>query len=308
MPTSHPPRSRRWPFRAVAHAPLGALVPVLVAALRPRRLLRRRGRAYLMEQLLALEMVRVTEEAAIASARSMGRGDRMGADKLATESMRRTMDEIDFAGRIVIGEGERDEAPMLYIGEEVGRRRLRDPDAVAGGHRRRPARRHEPRRPRPGRRDHRARRVGGRRPDPRPRHLHGEAVRRAGRGRQGRHPRVPHREPRSHRRGARPAGRRHHRRHPGAASPRRAHRRGPRRRGPDQAHRRRRPVGRDLDARSPARASTRSWARAAPRGRHHGRGAALSRRRDPGPLPLSERRGTRARRPDGPRRRGAGST
>jgi fructose-1,6-bisphosphatase II len=81
-----------------------------------------------MEQLLALDMVRVTEEAAIASARSMGRGDRNGADKLATEAMRRTMDEIDFAGRIVIGEGERDEAPMLYIGEEVGRA-WRDPEA-----------------------------------------------------------------------------------------------------------------------------------------------------------------------------------
>jgi fructose-1,6-bisphosphatase II len=81
-----------------------------------------------VEQLLALEMVRVTEEAAIASARSMGRGDRNGADRLATEAMRRTMDEIDFAGRIVIGEGERDEAPMLYIGEEVGRAH-RDPDA-----------------------------------------------------------------------------------------------------------------------------------------------------------------------------------
>ena len=81
-----------------------------------------------MEQLLALDMARVTEDAAIASARSMGRGDRNGADKLATEAMRRTMDEIDFAGRIVIGEGERDEAPMLYIGEEVGRA-WRDPDA-----------------------------------------------------------------------------------------------------------------------------------------------------------------------------------
>ncbi len=78
-----------------------------------------------MEQLLALEMVRVTEEAAIASARAMGRGDRHGADQLATEAMRATMDEIDFAGRIVIGEGERDEAPMLYIGEEVGRRGTR---------------------------------------------------------------------------------------------------------------------------------------------------------------------------------------
>jgi fructose-1,6-bisphosphatase II len=81
-----------------------------------------------VEQLLALEMVRVTEEAAIASARAMGRGDRHGADQLATEAMRQTMDEIDFAGRIVIGEGERDEAPMLYIGEEVGRAH-KDPTA-----------------------------------------------------------------------------------------------------------------------------------------------------------------------------------
>jgi fructose-1,6-bisphosphatase II len=75
-----------------------------------------------VEGLLALEMVRVTEAAAIASARYMGRGDRMEADRAATEAMRRTMDEIDMSGTIVIGEGERDEAPMLYIGEQVGRR------------------------------------------------------------------------------------------------------------------------------------------------------------------------------------------
>ena len=74
-----------------------------------------------MEQVLALEMVRVTEAAAVASARHMGRGDRMEADRAATEAMRRTMDEIDMAGTIVIGEGERDQAPMLYIGEPVGR-------------------------------------------------------------------------------------------------------------------------------------------------------------------------------------------
>jgi fructose-1,6-bisphosphatase II len=74
-----------------------------------------------MEQLLALEMIRVTEAAAIESARFMGRGERDAADAAATEAMRRTMDEIEFAGRIVIGEGERDEAPMLYIGERVGR-------------------------------------------------------------------------------------------------------------------------------------------------------------------------------------------
>jgi fructose-1,6-bisphosphatase II len=74
-----------------------------------------------VEQLLALEMIRVTEAAALASARYMGRGDNDGADRAATEAMRLTMDEIEFDGTIVIGEGERDEAPMLYIGERVGR-------------------------------------------------------------------------------------------------------------------------------------------------------------------------------------------
>jgi fructose-1,6-bisphosphatase II len=74
-----------------------------------------------VEQLLALEMVRVTEAAAIASARFMGRGEKDEADAAATQAMRTTMEEIEFAGRIVIGEGERDEAPMLYIGERVGR-------------------------------------------------------------------------------------------------------------------------------------------------------------------------------------------
>ena len=73
-----------------------------------------------METLLALEMVRVTEAAAIASARYMGRGERDAADRAAVEAMRRTFDEVEMAGTIVIGEGERDEAPMLYIGEQVG--------------------------------------------------------------------------------------------------------------------------------------------------------------------------------------------
>jgi fructose-1,6-bisphosphatase II len=73
-----------------------------------------------METLLALELVRVTEAAAIASARYMGRGERMAADRAAVEAMRHTFDEVEMAGRIVIGEGERDEAPMLYIGEQVG--------------------------------------------------------------------------------------------------------------------------------------------------------------------------------------------
>jgi len=75
-----------------------------------------------VEEILALEMVRVTEAAALASARLMGRGDGEGADRAATEAMRATMDEIQMHGRIVIDEGERDEAPMLYIGEEVGSR------------------------------------------------------------------------------------------------------------------------------------------------------------------------------------------
>jgi fructose-1,6-bisphosphatase II len=73
-----------------------------------------------MEKLLALEMAYVTEAAAIACARVMGRGDRHEADRLATEAMRAAMDEVDMHGTIVIGEGERDEAPMLYIGEKVG--------------------------------------------------------------------------------------------------------------------------------------------------------------------------------------------
>ena len=84
-----------------------------------------------MEQLLALEMVRVTEAAALASARFMGRGAKDEADAAATEAMRTVMDEIEFAGRIVIGEGERDEAPMLYIGERVGKTGAERADAPA---------------------------------------------------------------------------------------------------------------------------------------------------------------------------------
>jgi fructose-1,6-bisphosphatase II len=74
----------------------------------------------LNDRNLALEMVRVTEAAALASARLMGRGERKAADHLAVEAMRRMFDQIDIRGTVVIGEGERDEAPMLYIGERVG--------------------------------------------------------------------------------------------------------------------------------------------------------------------------------------------
>ena len=73
-----------------------------------------------MEEHLSLDFLRVVENAAIAAARTMGFGDRHKADEVAVESMRSTMDEVEMDGTIVIGEGERDEAPMLYIGEKVG--------------------------------------------------------------------------------------------------------------------------------------------------------------------------------------------
>jgi fructose-1,6-bisphosphatase class II len=69
---------------------------------------------------LALDFLRVAEAAAIESARTMGQGDRKYSDHVAVEAMRQAMDSVAMRGRIVIGEGERDEAPMLYIGEEVG--------------------------------------------------------------------------------------------------------------------------------------------------------------------------------------------
>ena len=69
---------------------------------------------------LALELVRVTEAAALAASRWMGKGDKMAADGAATEAMRRAFDTVAIQGTVVIGEGEMDEAPMLYIGEKVG--------------------------------------------------------------------------------------------------------------------------------------------------------------------------------------------
>ncbi|MBV8760049.1 MAG: class II fructose-bisphosphatase [Deltaproteobacteria bacterium] len=74
----------------------------------------------MQDRNLALEVVRITEAAALASARLMGRGDRKLADHVAVEAMRRAFDHMDIRGTVVIGEGERDEAPMLFIGEQVG--------------------------------------------------------------------------------------------------------------------------------------------------------------------------------------------
>ncbi len=73
-----------------------------------------------MNRNLALEFVRVTEMAAIASARLMGRGDEKAADQAAVDAMRTMLDSVECKATVVIGEGERDEAPMLYIGEKVG--------------------------------------------------------------------------------------------------------------------------------------------------------------------------------------------
>lgn len=73
-----------------------------------------------MQRNLALELVRVTEAAAIAAGRWMGRGDKNAADEAAVNAMRTTLARIDMDGVVVIGEGEKDQAPMLYIGEEIG--------------------------------------------------------------------------------------------------------------------------------------------------------------------------------------------
>src|SRR4051812_7731386 len=74
-----------------------------------------------MDRNFALEFVRVTEAAALESARQMGRGDEKAADHAAVEAMRKMLNSIHFNGTVVIGEGERDEAPMLFIGEKVGK-------------------------------------------------------------------------------------------------------------------------------------------------------------------------------------------
>src|SRR3954452_2765108 len=73
-----------------------------------------------LDRVLVLEMVRVTEAAAIAASKLIGRGDEKAADAAAVEAMRAALNELPFDGTVVIGEGERDEAPMLYIGEKVG--------------------------------------------------------------------------------------------------------------------------------------------------------------------------------------------
>ncbi len=76
--------------------------------------------SHVLDRVLVLEMVRVTEAAAVAASRLIGRGNEKAADHAAVEAMREALNQLEFDGTVVIGEGERDEAPMLYIGEKVG--------------------------------------------------------------------------------------------------------------------------------------------------------------------------------------------
>ena len=73
-----------------------------------------------MDRNLAIELVRVSEFAALAASKFIGRGDEKAADQAAVDAMRNCLNSLTISGKVVIGEGERDEAPMLYIGEEVG--------------------------------------------------------------------------------------------------------------------------------------------------------------------------------------------
>src|SRR5665811_1489235 len=77
---------------------------------------------FLLERILTLEIVRVTERAAVSSARLRGRGQDKAADQAAVDAMRRELNKLPIDGTVVIGEGERDEAPMLFIGEMLGSR------------------------------------------------------------------------------------------------------------------------------------------------------------------------------------------
>ena len=79
--------------------------------------------SHVLDRVLVLEMVRVTEAAAVAASKLIGRGDEKAADAAAVAAMRDALNQLDFDGTVVIGEGERDEAPMLFIGERVGARR-----------------------------------------------------------------------------------------------------------------------------------------------------------------------------------------
>src|SRR6202162_2985043 len=75
--------------------------------------------SHMLDRILSLEIARVTERAAVAAAKLRGRGDEKAADQAAVDAMRRELNNLPISGTVVIGEGERDEAPMLFIGEKV---------------------------------------------------------------------------------------------------------------------------------------------------------------------------------------------
>ena len=190
---------------------------------------------------LAMELVRVTESAALAAARWVGRGNKDGADAAAVDAMRLSLASVQMDGIVVIGEGEKDHAPMLFNGEKVGDGHeplvdvAVDPidgtTLTAKGLDQRPV----------GDRRQRARHDVR----PRPVVLHGEDRRRPRLRRRDRHHRQHHPEPALDRQveaGERP---RPHGRDPRPAAPRRPDRRGPRQRRPDPADHRRRRVRRD---------------------------------------------------------------
>ena len=87
---------------------------------KPKKRPRKQNKAVDLERALVLDTVRITEQAAIAASRVAGKGDSDLVDQAGTDAMRRVLNELDIDGEIVIGEGERDEAPMLYIGEKLG--------------------------------------------------------------------------------------------------------------------------------------------------------------------------------------------
>ena len=172
----------------------------------------------------------------MAASRWMGRGDKMGADGAAVEAMRTVLSSVPMDGIVVIGEGEKDNAPMLFNGEKIGDGTppLTDiaVDPIDGTTLDRPGPRRRAGRHRRGR--------AGRHVRPRPVRLHGEAGRgAAGQGRL-RHPAHADREPPRPLRGPGAPGPRPDRRHPRPAPPRRPHRRGAGHRGPHPPHHRRR--------------------------------------------------------------------
>ena len=164
-----------------------------------------------MESDLSLEFLRVVEQAAIACAHTMGQGDRHLSDKAAVEAMRKEMDTVPIDGTIVIGEGERDEAPMLYIGERVGMalhpngssRQFDEVDIAVD-----PLEGHESVCDRRTQRHRRARGIRARRSAARARRLHGQAGRRPERQAHGRSRCAGARQPAGHRAQPGPSGRR----------------------------------------------------------------------------------------------------